>query len=288
VSETVREKTIMSGDTKHGHEHEQMAHGHLGHDHPHPHTHNAPVEDIATLESDLRLASTILEWEAGDIFGHVGVRLPSGEGIACKMFRPAGQKDEDWLVHFDYSGKKIGGISTPPMESPIYTEIMKRRPDVQAVVHTHSPACVALSLADIEIRAIHMQSHKFAGGVPIYPHPIHIKEMDEGIDLAQMLAEGKAIVIKGHGVVTVGKNIDEACMNALYLERTAKIMGLARTLGFTGPTQEFMDEIVESGRRMQAKPDSGSRTAARGGHSNEWMYYKHRIARGEKWTRGWS
>jgi L-fuculose-phosphate aldolase len=267
-------------------------HDHEGHDHPHshphPHTHNEAGEDVATLEGDLKLASKILEWETGDIFGHVGVRLPSDEGIACKLFRPASLADEDWLVHFDYAGKKLRGSGTPPLESPIYTEILKRRPDVQAVVHTHSPACVALSLADIEIQTVHMQSHKFAGGVPIYPHPIHIKDIDEGGDLARMLGDGRALVIKGHGVVTVGKNIDEACMNALYLERTAKIMGLATTLGFTGPTDEFVADILESGRRMSAMPNSGARTSARGGHSNEWMFFKHRIARGEKWTRGWS
>jgi hypothetical protein len=88
-------------------------HDHDGHVHSHahadPHAHNQAGEDVAALETDLRLASTILEWESGDIFGHVGVRLPSGEGIACKMFRPAGRVDEDWLVHFDYSGNKIRG-----------------------------------------------------------------------------------------------------------------------------------------------------------------------------------
>lgn len=77
-------------------------------------------------------------------------------------------------------------------------------------------------------------------------------------------------------------------MNALYLERTAKIMGLATTLGFTGPTDEFVKDILESGQRMSAMPNSGVRASARGGHSNEWMFFKHRIARGEKWTRGWS
>ena len=249
---------------------------------------NDPVEDIATLEGDLKLASTILEWESGDIFGHIGVRLPSGEGVACKMFRPAGSDDQDWLVHFDYSGKKLRGVGTPPMEYAMYTEILKCRPDLQAVAHTHSPTCVALSLADVPIECVHMQSHKFSGGVPIYPRPIHIKDAAEGAELARMLADGKAVVIKGHGIVTAGKNIDEACMNALYLERTAKIIGLAKSLGFAGPSPEFVKEIIESGRRMSSMPNSGARNAARGGHSNEWMFYKHRLARGEKWNRGWS
>jgi ribulose-5-phosphate 4-epimerase/fuculose-1-phosphate aldolase len=279
----------MSDDKKNHHSHGDHEHDHLhDHAHPHNHGHNSFENVVSGLEADLKIASTILEWESGDIFGHVGVRLPSGEGVACKAFRPAGSEDEDWMVHFDFEGQKLRGSGPPPMESSIYTEIMKLRPDVQAIAHTHSPACVALSLAEKQISAIHMQSAKFGYGVPIYPRPIHIKDKDEGNDLARMLASGKAVVIKGHGVVTVGNSIDEACMNALYLERTAKIQGLAMTLGFKGPTKEFMDEILESRRRLLAMPDAKDSKSARGGYSNEWMYYRNMIVRGEKWTRGWS
>src|SRR6185437_15463678 len=117
----------MTTASDHHHPHDHDHH----HDHDHPHEHEY-TEAVAALEADLKLASTILEWESGDIFGHVGVRLPSGDGIACKVFRPAGRDDEDWLVHFDFAGKKIAGTGTAPMESPIYTEILKRRPDVKA------------------------------------------------------------------------------------------------------------------------------------------------------------
>jgi ribulose-5-phosphate 4-epimerase/fuculose-1-phosphate aldolase len=269
----------------HGHDHD---HGHL-HDHSHAPP-KAPDVPLSTLEADLKIASTILEWESGDIFGHVGVRMPGGEGIACKLFRPAGQAkgEEDWLVHFDFTGKKIGGVGTPPFESPIYTEVFKRRPDVKAIAHTHSPACVAMSLADKPLCAIHMQSAKFDYGVPVYPRPIHIKDEDEGTELAMMLDAGKALLIKGHGVVTVGNSIDEACMNAMYLERTAKIQGLAMALGFTGPSREFMDEILESRRRLMRMEGAAEGRSARGGYSNEWVYYKNKILRSEPWTRGWS
>jgi ribulose-5-phosphate 4-epimerase/fuculose-1-phosphate aldolase len=262
-----------------GHDHD--------HDHDHPHSH-APSESVAALEQDLKLASTILEWESGDIFGHVGVRLPGGDGIACKLFRYCGLTPEDWLVHFDFTGKKLSGVGTPPAEYAIYTEVLRRRPDVQAIVHSHAPACVAMSLADKPITTIHMQSAKFGAGVPIYPRPIHIKDQDEGSDLAQMLADGRAIIIKGHGVVTVGRSIDEATMNALYLERTAKIQGLAMALGFTGPTREFVAEIQESSRKQQAMGTVEERHRLRGGYSNEWAYYTNKIRAGERWTRGWS
>lgn len=267
----------MTTGGNHGHSHEE------GHKAP-----PAPSAELAELVDDLKTASTILEWESGDIFGHVGVRLPGGEGIACKMFRYAGADAEDWVVNFDFAGKKLSGVGTPPFEAAIYTEILKRRPDVGAVVHTHSPACVALSLADRQVCTVHMQSAKFSSGVPIYPRPIHIKDADEGADLAQMLDSGRAIIIKGHGVVAVGATVDEACMNALYLERTAKIQGLAAALGFGAPTSEFIEEIVASSRRNQSTPSVQERNRARGGHSNEWVYYKHKILKGERWTRGWS
>jgi ribulose-5-phosphate 4-epimerase/fuculose-1-phosphate aldolase len=276
----------MSADKdSHAHGDHHHTHAHVG---AHTHGANDPQLTIGTLEADLKIASTILEWESGDIFGHVGVRLPGGDGIACKLFREPGGSDQDWLVHFDFNGKKLGGVGTPPLEAPIYTEILKRRPDVRAVCHTHSPACVALSLADKQISAIHMQSAKFGYGVPIYPRPIHIKDMDEGNDLARMLADESVIVIKGHGVVATGASIDEACMNALYLERTAKIQGLALTLGFAGPTKEFQDEILESRRRLLSMDDNKENKGARGGYSNEWMYYKAKIAKGQRWNRGWS
>jgi hypothetical protein len=77
-------------------------------------------------------------------------------------------------------------------------------------------------------------------------------------------------------------------MHALYLERTAKIQGLAMTLGFPGPSQEFMDEIAESGRRLMNLGDASVSRAMRGGYSNEWLFYRNKIRRGERWTRGWS
>jgi ribulose-5-phosphate 4-epimerase/fuculose-1-phosphate aldolase len=251
-------------------------------------TEAAQDNDIAVLEADLRIASQILEWETGDIFGHVGVRLPGGAGVACKAFRPASAEEADWLVHFDFEANKIGGNGGRPREWAIYTEIMGLRPDVQAIAHAHAPACIAMSLADRPIMPVHLQSAKFREPVPVYPRPIHIKDRDEGRALAEALGDAEAVVIKGHGIVTVGRDIDGACMTALYLERTAKIQGLAHALGFMGHDGELLDDMLESGRRLNAQPGSREHRAARGGHSNEWAYYRHKILKGERWTRGWS
>ena len=244
------------------------------------------------LEEDLKIASEILEYEIGDIYGHVGVRDPSGDGILVKIFRPPDTgENRDWLVQFDYSLQKLSGVGSPPREAAIYTEIFKHRPDVKAAVHTHAPMCIALSLADKPITTVHMQSSRWGAGVPIFPKPIFILDFQEGDELAEALDQHAAVVIKGHGIVTVGKTIDEACMNALYLERTAKIQSLAHLLGFQGPTEEFLETMERTKNKLFSTSPSRQGDKAnpsRPLYSSEWRYYADKIKKGERWSRGWT
>src|SRR2546428_1605208 len=237
---------------------------------------------IKLAEEDLRIAAKILEWEIGDIWGHVGVRLPENNGIAVQLFRRVEGKKKDWLVHFDYSLKKLSGVGTIPRESVIYTEIFKARPDVNAAVHCHASMCIALSLADKPIDWVHMQSSRFKGGTPIFPRPIYILDEAEGADLANALGNASAVMIKGHGIVTVGANIDEACMNAVYMERTAKIIAIARLHGYEGPTQESIETLTGSREKLFRRPRDEMF------HSAEWNYFADKIKKGARWTRGWT
>src|SRR6476661_5429359 len=74
-------------------------------------------KNIKTIEDELRIAAKILDWEIGDLWGHVGARLPGDRGIAVKMFRRPEQGNKDWLVHFDFSLKKLSGVGTIPREA---------------------------------------------------------------------------------------------------------------------------------------------------------------------------
>ena len=237
------------------------------------------AESIRVIEEELRIACKILEWEIGDIWGHVGVRLPENKGIAVQMFRRAEDGNKDWLVHFDYALKKLAGVGTPPRESVIYSQIFKARPDVNATVHCHASTCVAMSLADTPVSCVHVQSGRFGRGVPIYPQPIYILDESEGADLARTLGDAKGMMIKGHGIVAVGASIDEACMNAVYMERTAKIMATAKLFGFTKVPDDFIETLAGSKEKLLTR---GKRMA----HSAEWNYYAEKITRGETWNRG--
>ncbi len=239
-------------------------------------------KSIKAIEQELNTAARILEWEIGDIWGHVGTRLPGNRGIAVRMFRRAEREKKDWLVHFDYSLKKLSGVGTIPRESVIYTEIFKVRPDVNAAVHCHASMCIALSLADRPVDWVHMQSSRFKGGTPIFPRPIYILDESEGAELAKCLGDASAVMIKGHGIVTVGETIDEACMGALYMERTAKIMAIAGLHGYQGPTPDAINTLTESRQKLFRRPRDEMF------HSAEWNYYEDKIKRDERWTRGWT
>jgi ribulose-5-phosphate 4-epimerase/fuculose-1-phosphate aldolase len=237
---------------------------------------------IKIAEQELRMGAKILEWEIGDIWGHVGTRLPDDEGIAVQMFRRAEGVKKDWLVHFDYSLNKLRGVGTIPREAVIYTEIFKARPDVNAAVHCHASMCVALSLAGKPIDWVHMQSSRFKGGTPIFPRPIYILDESEGAELAKTLGNSSAMMISGHGIVTVGESIDEACINALYMERTAKIMAIAGLYGYQGPSPDSIQTLTGSREKLFRRPRDEMF------HSAEWNYFADKIKKGERWTRGWT
>ena len=107
-----------------------------------------------------------------------------------------------------------------------------------------------------------------------------------GLALAQgeLLAAGRSILaLLGFALgVTVGATIDEACINALYMERTAKIMAIARLHGYQGPTAESIETQVQSRRKLFRRPRDEMF------HSAEWNYFAHKIKQGERWTRGWT
>lgn len=246
------------------------------------------MADIDVLEEELRIASSILEWEMGDIWGHVGTRLPESETIAVKVFRSSEEPGvRDWFVRFDFSLKKISGVGTVPMEAAIYSEVFRARPDINAAVHSHAPMCISLSMAGKTVYNMHQQSKRFGKGVPIYNDPIFIIDPGEGADLAKTLGKASAVIIKGHGIVSVGKTVDEACMNALYLERTAKMQAMAHLLGYVGPTDEFLQSMQATSEKLMARARELGRGRVPAQHSAEWVYYSDKVKKGERWNRGW-
>ena len=245
------------------------------------------MDDIEVLQDDLRAASTILEWEFGDIIGHVGVRLPDNRGIAVKLLRVAQEnKDEDWMMHFDFEGNKLSGTGTVPGEASIYTQIFKAKPEVNSIVHAHAPMCIVMGLAKLPISAITLMSSGFGEGLPVYPLPIYVSDVEDGDAIVKTIGNAPGMTINGHGIVTVGRSIDEATVNAIKMERVAKIEHAARLMGFEGATVEHKDMLAGNRAKMAGRQKNLSRPTT--DHSDEWRYYLRKIERDEPWNRGWT
>ena len=209
---------------------------------------------IKTAEEELRIAAKILEWEIGDIWGHVGVRLPDNKGIAVQLFRRAEGVKKDWLVHFDYSLKKLRGVGTIPREAVIYSEIFKARPDVNAAVHCHASMCIALSLAGKPIDWVHMQSSRFKGGMPIFPRPIYILDESEGAELAKTLGNASTHDDLRPRHRDGGRKYRRGLHQRTLYGAHSENRRYRRPAWLQGPTQESIQTLTGSREKLFRRP----------------------------------
>jgi L-ribulose-5-phosphate 4-epimerase len=158
------------------------------------------------------------------IWGHVSVRDPDGRGVWIKR-RGIGLDEttaEDVQL-VDEHGDVVTGAGHPHAEVHLHTQIMKARPDIHAVVHTHAQGPVVLVAAGREIRPLSHEGTYFAPhGVPVFRDTGRMITGPElGRRLADTLGKASGLVLRNHGTVTVGVDVAHAGMASLLLERAA-------------------------------------------------------------------
>ena len=119
----------------------------------------------------------------------------------------------------------------PPSEWPLHTEVYLAREDVQAVAHTHPLVATAMTVAAVDIEPIYHRSAYFAGGVPLYPKPDLINTRELGAEMALALGDHNALLLQGHGAVTVGSDIEESVVLSIFLEQSAWTQWVAASFG---------------------------------------------------------
>jgi L-ribulose-5-phosphate 4-epimerase len=191
----------------------------------------------AELRRSLSLACRVLAQQGlVDWVGNLSARIP---GSDLAVVSPRGHAigglhsftADDMLV-IDLDGQRLEGRHPVPNEVFIHTEVLRARPGVQAVVHTHQAYCVAFSLAGRPLRAAYMVgSELFERPIPVYDDPNFINSPEKGRRLAATLSEAPAVLLRGHGVVTTGLSIEQAALNAIYLEQQALYSYRALQLG---------------------------------------------------------
>lgn len=117
---------------------------------------------------------------------------------------------------------------TPPNELPLHTEVMRHNPDAVAVVHAHPPAVVAADLAGIAIRPIigayDIPGAKLAaGGIPVYPRGVLVRSRRLAAEMVAAMAERPVVLLRGHGLTSVGRSVPEAVLQAISVDRIAQL-----------------------------------------------------------------
>jgi ribulose-5-phosphate 4-epimerase/fuculose-1-phosphate aldolase len=238
------------------------------------------LDNTDQIKQDLVLASSMLEWDIGDIWGHVSARLPDGKGFMLKHLRHQ-VKDinrPEEVMTFDYDGNILSGSKGVPKEIVIYTTLYRTRPEINGIVHAHPPMAITVTATNQKIVPIHLHSFFLKDAVPVYPVPIMICTDDEGKAIDKKMGKHSAIVIKGHGAVTVGADHKDATIQMLYLERTARMIAAAKN----GKIKAIPAKYIKIQEQRLAREMGGSDHQFR----LEWDYFTRKLKKAEPWTRG--
>lgn len=190
------------------------------------------------LRERLALACRVLHHEGHEHFylGHVSVRASEGDGVWVK---PGGIGLEEVTAAdaalMDLDGQLVEGSRRLHNEMPIHTEIYKRRPDVQAIVHTHPFFAAALAASDAPVAMVSQDSIFFAQGVGQYPSAELVTTAEQGQRLADALGPLRAVVLRNHGIVVGGDSVEHATILAVSLERSCRLQLAAVQLGTLAP-----------------------------------------------------
>ena len=201
-----------------------------------------------------KIADAILMMERAEIIdfnGHFSARLPGTPHVLInsgKSVRSALTAAD--IVTIDMDGNLVEGDAVPPMEFHIHTEIYRRRPDVQAVAHTHPLWSTLFSMTGTPVRPVIMQA-ALLGEIQRFDKTASINQKALAEELATALGPHRVIMLKSHGAVVAAEGVLETFVLAVYLEETARRQYLARQLG---EPAELSVADIETIRRNLWKP----------------------------------
>jgi ribulose-5-phosphate 4-epimerase/fuculose-1-phosphate aldolase len=143
------------------------------------------------------------------------------------------------ILTYDFDGRVAGGKDPGSyLERFIHGEIYRVRPDVQAVVHCHTPSLIPFAASDVPMRAMYHMAVFVAEGVPVFdiraaagPTDLLVRTPDLGRALAKSLGSKHAVLMRGHGAVVTATSIPNVVGRSIYLDVNARAQMQAIALG---------------------------------------------------------
>jgi len=177
-------------------------------------------------------------WQRGYVAandGNLSVRLPDGRIVVTPSGGSKGFLDPTALVVVNAAGARLSGRLAPTSELAMHLFAYARRPDVHAVVHAHPPKATGFSAAGVPLARCLLPEVVLAlGDIPTtdYATPT-TEEVPDSI--AAFIADYSAMILRRHGVVTLGADIEEAYARMETVEHVADIALTAKILGGAPP-----------------------------------------------------
>lgn len=167
-----------------------------------------------------------------DGYGHVSVRSERDPQryYLSRSLAPELVTEKD-ILEFDLDSNPIaGGNQALYLERFIHGEIYKSRPEVNAVVHNHSPSVIPFGVTSVPLKPIFHMAAFIGIGIPTF----EIRKVQKGSDLlirtpklgaalAKSLGPKPAALMRGHGSVVVGEDLQRAVGRSMYLETSARL-----------------------------------------------------------------
>ena len=203
----------------------------------------------AELRRTLALALAMLEREEIiDFNGHFSARLPDGRGLLINAADSVRSRiAEADFIEIDFEGRALAGDRTPPMEFHLHAQIYLQRADVQAVVHTHPRWSTVLTTVGQLWQPVTMQA-AVLGAVGTFEKTASINSVALGAEVAAFLGPAKTALMHRHGAVSVAASVQDAFVQALYLEENAHRQYLALQIGTPQPLDA--EECAHIGRNL--------------------------------------
>jgi HCOMODA/2-hydroxy-3-carboxy-muconic semialdehyde decarboxylase len=220
----------------------------------------------AKLVEDLVVGNHVLgDLGVVDGFGHLSVRHDKDPNryLMSRSMAPALVKADD-VLEYDLDSVAVDAKDRALfLERFIHGEIYKARPDVKAVVHSHSPSIIPFSVSKVRLQPIYHMSSFLGLDVPVFEirdvagqgSNLLVSNPQIGAALAKVLAANTVVLMRGHGSVTVGTSIPQVVFRAYYAEMNARLQAEAMRLGtVTYLTKEEAAAAAKTNDALVARP----------------------------------
>ncbi len=209
--------------------------------------------NLKTLIDDLVAANRILaEHGVIDGYGHVSIRSPEradryyiARSLAPELVTP------DDIMEFDLDSNPIDQRGREMYtERYIHGELFHSRPDVNAVVHNHSPSVIPFGSAGVPLRPMYHMSGFVGSGIPVFEirdtagdkTDLLIRDRPLGRALARCVAGCPAALMRGHGAVVVADSVPLVVGRSIYLEMNARLQMQAMMIAGPAGSVTYLSE----------------------------------------------